>query len=479
MLRYSLLWSYVIVAIFVSFKDWFKALCMTFVLIAVIERPDMPREIFGIPGLNPYNIIFAFILLGWVLQKNKESLTWNMPQNLSRLFILYLVFFTISFSRMVADHKGFNVHPMPGLNTSFSSLFLRDYLNSLKYLLPGLLILHGTNSKERFRLAVWSLLLFGMLLSLQVISKMIPALIGQDDLASRAARILDRDIGYHRVNVAAITAGFSWAFFSLVTTSRSLIERAYSITGFIACSLAMALSGGRAGMLAWLGCGLLMALIKWRTLLLVGPLVGILALSAIPGLESRLMQGLSHDSQENVHHRDLNTIDSEGRDMYSATSGRIIAWPLVIERIKRQLLFGYGKRAMIRLGIAHEVTEVIGARSLDFVHPHNAYLELLLDHGLVGAIPILLLFSLIAFKTIPYIRETNDSNVTLGASLAFSFMITQAIAGLGSQSFYPEIGSFPMWVGIGLFFSVIALKDAKKLDGSEEPLSPKKRTRYY
>jgi hypothetical protein len=33
-----------------------------------------------------------------------------------------------------------------------------------------------------------------------------------------------------------------------------------------------------------------------------------------------------------------------GRDLYAVTSGRAIAWPLVIDRIYESPLFGSGKR---------------------------------------------------------------------------------------------------------------------------------------
>jgi len=481
MLRYTLLWLYVAFAAGTSFRNWFLSLCLTYPLIAVIERPDMPREMFGIAGLNPYNIIMLFLLAGWLIQKKSENLRWNMPTNINRLFILYLIIITISFIRMTADLHSFRVYPMYNLQGStVASLFKSDFLNSLKYLIPGLLLLHGINSRERTRQAAWAVLLFGLLLSLQVIMKMMPALLGADDLATRALRVLDRDIGYHRVNIAAITAGFSWAFFSLISTSKSKLEKLYANFGFAICTLAMALSGGRAGMLAWLGCGLFLALIRWRKLLIIGPLVGILALAAIPGLQDRLEEGFTEDSHEHsVEKRGLDVVDSEGHDLYAVTSGRVIAWPLVIEQIKKSPLIGYGKRAMVRLGITHQVAETIGTRTLAFGHPHNAYLELLLDHGIIGGVPILLLFITITLKALPYIKNAKDKDVSLGAGMAVAFLVTQAIAGFGSQSFYPEIGTVAMWSAIGIFMATLGLMDKKEETLADEKQQDKVITKYY
>lgn len=481
MIRYTFLWGYVVFTIFLSFKDWFKALCMTFILLAVIERPDMPRAIFDISGLNPYNIIYLFILLAWFIQKKKEGLKWNMPQDLNWLFIFYIGLITISFLRMVADLEGFREYPTPSSKTiSFVSFFISDYLNSLKYLIPGLLLLYGVNSDKRVKLATWSLLSFGALLSLQVVLRMLPALIGSDDLASRALRVLDRDIGIHRVSIAALTAGFAWAFFAVFVTTKSISEKVLASGGFFLTSLAMALTGGRAGMIAWVGCGFLMGVLRWRILLVIGPVVGLMALAVIPGLESRMEEGISEDSHEqSIRDRGLDVVDSEGRDLYAMSSGRVIAWPLVFERIKKQPFFGYGKRAMIREGITHEVATTIGTRTLAFGHPHNAYLELFLDHGIFGAIPILMFFFLILKKSVHHMRRTKDMYLLLSASVAFSFLITQLLASIGSQSFYPSINSAPLWAVIGLFLASLSYKAKQEVpEEVNEPTRPQ-RTQYY
>lgn len=459
MIRYTLLWLYITFAIGASFRNWFIALCMTFPILAVIERPDMPREMFGISGLNPYNVVLLFILMNWFFQRKKEHLSWNMPSNLNRLFLVYLILITVSFLRMASDLQSFHVYPMPNNQTiSFQSFLKSDYLNSLKYLIPGLLLLHGINSRERVRYAVWAVLSFGFLLSFQVTTKMLPALIGSDDLATRALRVLDRDIGYHRVNLAAMTAGFSWAFFSLISTAKANWERYFAYSGFALSSLAMALSGGRAGMMAWLGCGFLLALLRYRKLFIIGPLIGVIALAGIPGLYDRLIEGFTDDTHEHsVEGSAAEILDSEGHDLYAVTSGRVVAWPLVIEHIKEKPLLGHGKRAMVRLGIMHELADLLGTKKLNFGHPHNAYLELLLDHGLLGAIPILLFFVIIGFKAIPFISNTVDKDVTLGAGFLLAFLVTQAIAALGSQSFYPDNGMVPLWSAIGVFFAVLKL----------------------
>ncbi|MEM8547585.1 MAG: O-antigen ligase family protein, partial [Pseudomonadota bacterium] len=73
MVRYTLLVLFIAWVGTVSTRDWFKALCFALPLIAFLERPDMPRAMFGLPGLNPFNIILLFVLIGWLAQKGRDG----------------------------------------------------------------------------------------------------------------------------------------------------------------------------------------------------------------------------------------------------------------------------------------------------------------------------------------------------------------------------------------------------------------------
>ena len=54
----------------------------------------------------------------------------------------------------------------------------------------------------------------------------------------------------------------------------------------------------------------------------------------------------------------------------------------MIEKIKEAPLFGYGRLAMRRTGLSAFLMEQLGE---SFPHPHNAYLEQLLDNGVARA----------------------------------------------------------------------------------------------
>ena len=65
MIRLTLLWMFIAFVGLYAWKDWYKALCGLILLMGVIEHPDMPRTMFGIQGLNPWNILCIMVLMGF------------------------------------------------------------------------------------------------------------------------------------------------------------------------------------------------------------------------------------------------------------------------------------------------------------------------------------------------------------------------------------------------------------------------------
>ena len=121
------------------------------------------------------------------------------------------------------------------------------------------------------------------------------------------------------------------------------------------------------------------ASLRWRRYLLLVPVAIAAVLLLVPGASERLMQGFTPET----HDLRSRKIESSGGsvDEYTITAGRNVAWPLVIAKIREEPLLGYGKMAMQRTGITMFLYTEYGEL---FPHPHNAYLEMLLDNGIVG-----------------------------------------------------------------------------------------------
>jgi hypothetical protein len=198
MIRLALLYSFCALLAVYAWGDWYKSLCGLVLLIAVVEHPDMPKSMFGIQGLNPWNALLLIVVLAWARSRGEEGLSWDMPRHVTLLLLAYLAVVLWAFSRMMAD-------PNPAFREAFPVGYLvSEYLvNCVKWVVPGLLLFDGCRSRSRFTLALLSLLGVYLLLGLQVVRWIPPGVaVSGEELTARSLKILMNEVGFHRVNLS-------------------------------------------------------------------------------------------------------------------------------------------------------------------------------------------------------------------------------------------------------------------------------------
>lgn len=456
MIRYTLLTAFAAFICVYAWRDWFKALCLLILITTIVQRPDMPSTLLGVTGLSPWNICLAFILMAWLATKKREARVWDMPPKLNWLLLTYAVVLMISAARMIADPGGIiEETTAAGIKPpTRGSLFVDYFINTFKWALPGLLFYDGIRDPERRSLGILAILAAGLLFAIQVVNQMGVSNLGDaTHMQQRAIRVLGRNVGYHRVDLSAILAGASWAFFAARLLTQNAVLRIAGLGGAALCALGMALTAGRAGYLAWAAIGCVYAALRWRFLFALAP-IGIIAIFAlVPNVKERLLEGFTedtHETSQQVQHLDV--VDDQGRDLYAVTSGRVIVWPEVIKEIRNSPLFGYGAQAMQRERITQRIRDTYGP-GFGFNHPHNAYLQILLDTGLVGSLPIFFLYGLWLLAGIKLLRSESPQEAAVGA-IGVAFVMAQLVASLGAQSFYPREGVVLMWCAAGLLMRV-------------------------
>jgi len=265
------------------------------------------------------------------------------------------------------------------------------------------------------------------------------------DSIERTRVKLSRSVGYNACDISAFLAGVSW---SVLATLQLVRKKKYwiIILGMAGIAiLGQVLSGGRAGFVAWVGTGLTLCLLKWRKYLVLAPVVAILVPIIFPGVVQRMKLGFGQ-------------IDVAGQvtiDEQALLSGRAQVWPHVIDKIRESPLIGYGRLAMRRTGLSREVSIQEGQTA--FAHPHNMYLEILLDNGILGSIPIFVFWGMVLTYSTRLFRSTNHLCSAVGG-LCLSLMLAQLIAGIGSQHFYPKESTMGMWIAIFLSIRVYVEK---------------------
>jgi len=438
-----------------SWKDWYKALCGLVAMMALIERPDIPKSMLGIPGLNFWNILFATVFLAYLAQKTREGLKWDMQDNLTRFLLFYLFVVLLAFLREVFDLGGaieFETLLRRDPPT-IKGVFIDDVINTIKYAIPGILMFMGCRSEHRLKFAIGAVLLMNFLLALQIIRWMpISEVANAEILKDRAVRVLDREIGYYRTDLAIILAGASWAFFAYRAALTSKLLSYAALGAMAVTALGMALTGGRIGMGGWVVVALVLAIFRWRRFLLLAPLLVVMVGVFVPSVIDRMTEGFSGETEE---HRPEglagDTTSAGGVDLYAVTAGRAQIWPYVIDKIAEGPFIGYGRRAMQRTGLSLWLGYTFEE---PFPHPHNAYLQFLLDNGILLSLPVFIFYFLLLKFSLSLFRDSSNNLYIAVGGGTLSIILAQLVGSVGSQSFYPTESSVSMWCMIGLMLRV-------------------------
>lgn len=421
-----------------AWKDWYRSLCGLIVLVAVLEHQDMPRAMFEIQGLNPWNGLLAAILLAWIFDRSRQGLRWDMPSPARLLLWLGLGVVLFGFVRLILDRQNLVQELTVAQITS-------DYLfNPVKWVVVGLLLFDGCRDRRRLVLGLASIFTLYFLISLQVIRWVAPSgALDGGNLSSYTIRRLQREVGYHRNDLSTMLAGASWALLAALPMVRSMGHRVGIVVASFVVLLAQLLTGGRGGYLAWCSVGLILGLVRWRRYLVLAPLIVILAVSLVPSAANRALEGIHDDPSS----------DSQEVDLEEFTAGRNLLWPRVVDTIWDAPFVGYGRAAMQRTGLS----AWYGASQGDerFInHPHNAYLEMLLDSGVVGLIVALAVYGYFLAIALILVRDGRDPEFLSVGGITASLIVAQLVGSISGQSLWPRETTVGMWCVIGLLLRV-------------------------
>jgi len=189
----------------------------------------------------------------------------------------------------------------------------------------------------------------------------------------------------------------------------------------------------------WGMVGLILSLLRWRSYLLLAPLVPILIVLVLPGVAERMLEGFGV----------TDVAGQEYIDDYQVTAGRTLIWPHVIDKILEAPVCGHGREAMVRTGLRDFLGQEYG-RSEAFPHPHNAYLELLLDNGLLGFVIIMPFYAVVVIHAVRLFVDRRNSIFPAVGGVALALVLALLVASMGSQTFYPREAEVGVWAAIGL-----------------------------
>ena len=267
------------------------------------------------------------------------------------------------------------------------------------------------------------------LLALQVIKHVPLSYANSDDFQNVSYKLVQESVGYNRVTLSMMLAGASWAMLALLPLAQTRKHKWLIGGGAAAIALGQALTGGRSGYVGWIVVGLILGFVRWRRMLIVIPAALIVVCILLPGVRDRMLQGMAVGGND----------PRAQNDTYEMTSGRNIAWPYVIAKIKEGPILGFGREAMTTTGLYDRIMRDTH-NGESFPHPHNAYLEVLLDCGIIG-FGVVVPFYLLILRMVSAFWTNRTRSFEAAGGVACALVAALMVAAMGGETFYPREGA--------------------------------------
>ncbi|MFQ5428673.1 MAG: O-antigen ligase family protein [Phycisphaerae bacterium] len=437
MIRLTLLYLFVAALMVVAVRRWFVALCGLVLLTVVTQHPSMPTMMFGIHGVNPWNAAFLAVLVAWLATRHKDPGRAPASGPLVLFFGSYVLLVIVSGLVAARDMGSFR-GPISE-TASAKDILIDSILNPLKYVLLGVMFFDGAMTRTRLKLALFTAVGSGLCYSILMFKSLKLAVFTMDFASAR--RATDKLIGLFANDMAQLLAFSLWAALILCL----LLNRNWQRIGWLALVVlavpAFVALKSRAGFLAFAMIAVVLGALKWRRILLLIPVVLLIVLLFVPSVTERVLTGVDTQGR----HQQWDEISS-GRTTY--------IWPNVIAQIGRSPLFGFGRYSILRTDVYDAILSS-GAGSVP-QHPHNAYLEVLMDAGTMGLLICMACVGGLLTAAVSLLRGGHDRLITAAGAVAICAVITVLSAGVAGGSFYPTQSTVPYLCVWGLTLRLAA-----------------------
>lgn len=414
-----------------AWKDWFWSLCGLILLTAVVQNPSFPESIASIPGLNLWNILFANMFLAWLVNRRRQGFSWDMPTSTSVFLILMLGVILVGWTRLMLDANKPDDLPM-------SKIIMDRLINMIKWPLIFFPLFDGCRTRYRINVALACLVLLFVLFAVQIAMSIGPSALFEPGVMDDDRLDMPKKIGVTANGGGKIMSGVPWAILALMPLLKKRTYKFILLGPCIASMYALALAGSRSGYIACVATLVLLCLLRWRRYLLLLPLAVLILPIAVPGATARMLWGIG----------EIDVSGEKTTDKYNVTAGRNEIWPVVISKIGESPVFGFGREGMRRAGV-RDILENVD-KDVAMAHPHNAYLEVLLDNGLIGFVIIVGFHIVIWVYSVRLFADRGDPLFAAAGGFALALLTGHLVAFMGGQSFYPKAIDVGLWCAMGV-----------------------------
>ncbi len=410
------------------------------ILLPLSETNLFPHNLFGVTGMNPFNFTVGTTLLSYLVHGRSKAGGALFPKP---LFLLYIV------PLLLAGFHG-APHARDAAPVLYDNLqirfldaegYLRDVvfkpmLTVLTAVLVGAAVARS-QKPQRFLIPIGLSIAAICLVSIGYVAKTGASL---QELSSVHEREFFSGIGLHANSLGRLCAvGYAMLLFAWAE-SKDRRWRLACAGGMALVVIALTLTFSRGAFVGFILVNILFFL--WRFNAKTAALVVLAGVALLLAAPEQVFERMSLGFQSG----NLNDI----------SAGRIDGiWLPILPEIWKAPLFGSGLgstmwSAPMRAGLMLEVT-----------HPHNAYLEALLDEGVVG-LAILLVFFAHVWRNL----RSLGSNAFLSPEMrgfyqgAAAGLVSFLVTNFAGSSLAPLPETAYLWIAIGMMYGHLARKPA-------------------
>jgi O-antigen ligase len=446
----AMLASVAVLAAIAAMVDFRAGAVVLMVLLPISGIPVFPRSMFGFTGLNPINVLIVATLVSFMMRGRQ---LWLLtPRPLMLLFVLPIIGAALLGMRHVNDINPYFfenelMHFSDGLG------YLRDILLKPMFtVVIAMLVGAAVAQSKRPEGFLAPILLAVWVMSLTAIGYVLYSGVRLGQLSSTGGRDFFSAIGMHANDLGRMYAvAYALLLFTWGETKDTAFKSFLVVTMGI-LSIALILTFSRGALVGFMLINGLFLLWKFNTrTLAIAVLVGSFALLMMPGaVISRLSMGFTG-----------------GGDANTVSAGRIdeIWLPLIASGdMTKSPVWGSGLDSILWSDAGWSGTILMVG------HPHNAYIQALLDMGVVGLV-LLLAYYVHVYRGF----RSLGSNAYLSPSMRGLFqgatagLLCLLLTGFSGSSLRPTPEFVFLWFAIGMMYGMRARIPERTATGAAKP----------
>ncbi len=416
--------------------DFSAGVVMLIVIMPIAQRMFFPRAMFGITGLNPFNLLLGVTLVSFgVRELARGGMRGFVPRPLFWLYVLPLAAAGMLGSQHVNEIAA-QLRELEAVPFDTAGGYLRDMvMRPLFMVLFGLFVAAAVMRSREPEKFLTPMLVSVWTMGLMVIFFVAKEGVGLGELSSENFRQFFGPLGMHANDLGRLyMVAYALLLFTWGSTQRTTLKLVLFVSMML-MTVALVLTMSRGAMLGFALVNL-MFLFSRRT---AGNFIFAFAIVAV-------LLVLMPDS---VWDR-LGTAFSG--DMGKSSAGRTDQiWEPLLPELWRSPIWGNGLGSIMwsdamRSGTIFEVT-----------HPHNAYLQVALDMGVLGTLAT---FAYLVHVWRGFTKLARDS--ALSPTLRGFFNGGRAglagflLAGVAGSSLQPVPEQSFLWLAIGMMYGFLA-----------------------